>query len=320
MNSEVWVTSCGPSYHWNVDIAPLMNRDHVAARVPSLSANPPSKGMKMVLVIIATALVSLFFPPAWLIFAGLLIYFFASRKSRRDEAVEGRIKKMIQLGRQQAEFGDLHFEATRSYAIAKGAMAPEKDAASARVIIDGRTYSAIFTRALKGGTVIFVRTASSVEAELEKDLRDCLKPLNLKSSPGENYTLSPSQYAGRFIEELNADPEPSFEKLTKQPTFYQDEFLLNEFRNYIINESPNRDVAESYTAIFWLTRETRSLLSEGLARAEEDGYGFIALQEIGMQIVEMCWGRLNEAHKVKALSTPLDEGTLEAMKEMSSGI
>jgi hypothetical protein len=129
----------------------------------------------MILVCIFLLIVGFFFPPAWLALAGYAIYIFASRRSRRDDAVEDRVKRMILAQKDYAVFSDLYFEAARSYAIAKGASAPEQDAASATMIVDGCSYFVVFVRAVGGGTAISVRDSRTVEREIESILPEELR-------------------------------------------------------------------------------------------------------------------------------------------------
>lgn len=117
----------------------------------------------MILICLMLVIAGFFFPPAWLALAAYVIYIFASRKSRRNGAVEDRVRKMISAGKQYTTFGDLYFEAARSYAIAKGANAPDKDAASTKMIVNGRTYFVVFMRDHGGGTVISARESHFVE-------------------------------------------------------------------------------------------------------------------------------------------------------------
>jgi len=116
----------------------------------------------MVFLIVALIVIGFMFPPAWLALVGLGIYLVASRKSRRSDAIESRVKKMVSAGKDYAVFADLYFEAARSYAVEKGAKAPERNAASAHIIVDGRTYFVVFTRAASGGTAIGVEDAEAV--------------------------------------------------------------------------------------------------------------------------------------------------------------
>ena len=130
----------------------------------------------MVIIIIALAIVGFFFPPAWLALLGYGIYIFASRTSRRNDAVESRVKKMVSAGKGSAAFSDLYFEAARSYAIEKGAKAPEPNAASAHILVDGRNYFVVFSRATSGGTMISVEESDAVRRRVfEKPMEDLLK-------------------------------------------------------------------------------------------------------------------------------------------------
>lgn len=117
----------------------------------------------MIFIIVALFVLGFFFPPAWLALIGYVIYIFASRKSRRDEAVEGRIKAMVSSGKERATFNDLYFEGARSFAVARGAKASEHDAASTHVLINGQRYFVTFLRTNRGGTDISLDSPSSVE-------------------------------------------------------------------------------------------------------------------------------------------------------------
>jgi hypothetical protein len=103
---------------------------------------------------------------------GLGIYLVASRKSRRSDAIESRVKKMVSAGKDYAVFADLYFEAARSYAIAKGAKAADENAASAHIVVDGRTYFVVFTRAASGGTIFGVEEADSVRQRIFDDVME----------------------------------------------------------------------------------------------------------------------------------------------------
>ena len=129
----------------------------------------------MILIPFIIFVIGFFFPPAWLALVGYAIYAFASRKSRRDDAVESRIKKMVSAGIENAVFSDLYFDAARSYAIEKGAQSPEQNAASATIIVNGRSYFVVFMRDSDGGTTISVRDDRAVEREVERDLQERLE-------------------------------------------------------------------------------------------------------------------------------------------------
>lgn len=83
------------------------------------------------------------------------VYFFASHKSRRSEAVESRIRRMVSAGVSSSSFPDLYFEAAKSYAISKdGRYGADLESASALIIIAGSVYSVVFVRSVDGGTII----------------------------------------------------------------------------------------------------------------------------------------------------------------------
>ena len=126
----------------------------------------------MVLLIVALILIGFVFPPAWLALIGLGIYLVASRKSRRSDAIESRVKKMVLAGKDYAVFADLYFEAARSYAVEKGAKAADENAASAHIVVDGRTYFVVFSRAASGGTIFGVEEADSVRQRIFDDVME----------------------------------------------------------------------------------------------------------------------------------------------------
>ena len=121
----------------------------------------------MTLLIISLIVIGFFFPPAWLALVGIGIYLFASRKSRRSEAVESRIKQLISTGKDHAVFEDLYFEAAHSYAVDRGAKAPEKNAASTHVVVDGCNYFVVFSRSVSGGTTIGIEEADAVRKRFD---------------------------------------------------------------------------------------------------------------------------------------------------------
>lgn len=64
---------------------------------------------------------------------------------------------MLLAGTSYAAFEDVYFEAARSYAIDNGASQPEHEAAGATIQISGRSYFVVFSRSVKGGTLINVK-------------------------------------------------------------------------------------------------------------------------------------------------------------------
>lgn len=156
----------------------------------------------MVFIIIALFITALFFPPAWFVLAGYCIYIFASRKTRRDNAVESRVKKVISSSGDSLDFNDLYYESAKSYAISKGATAADNESASTKIIVNGMTYFAIFIRNSGGGTSIVVRDAKAVDKELMDDLHS-------RMNTAEPYvpTLNPlpSEELGPLVAQGNAE-------------------------------------------------------------------------------------------------------------------
>lgn len=101
----------------------------------------------MVLLYLILLVVGFFFPPAWLVFAGIWIYRFASRKSRRAEAMEKILKAMVRTRRDDLDVPSLYFEWARAYAIDKGGGTNgEEDSASVTVVIEKTPYFVVFCR------------------------------------------------------------------------------------------------------------------------------------------------------------------------------
>lgn len=121
----------------------------------------------MIVVAAILLIMGFFFPPAWVGFLGVCIYFFASRKSRRADEVEVRVKRMVSAGRDYAHFSDLYYEAAKGYAVEKGAKAADDQSASAVIVVDRVAYNVVFSRGTDGGTSMIVRTQSDVEKELK---------------------------------------------------------------------------------------------------------------------------------------------------------
>ncbi len=85
-----------------------------------------------------------------------VVYFFSSSKTRRDNAIETRVKRMVEGGVDYATFSDLYYEAAKAYAISKGAKAADDREASATVVVDGSVYFVVFIKERDGGTTITV--------------------------------------------------------------------------------------------------------------------------------------------------------------------
>ena len=178
----------------------------------------------MVLLVIILFVTGFFFHPLWLLLVGYLIYFFASRDSRRDKAVESRVKKMVSLGREYAEFPELYYDAAKSYALAKGATETnsDRDSSSATILVNGRSYFVVFIRHQTGnGTSMSVRDSCAVRAEIERDFTERMAPKPLqKAVPGPPEKLIPKildQLASAHLEKPVAKPSQILFPKTFQP-------------------------------------------------------------------------------------------------------
>lgn len=124
----------------------------------------------MILGILALLVLGFFFPPLWLVLIGYLIYIYASRHTRKERVVEGRIRAMIAAKKDVATFSELYYEAARSYAISKGCTVSDHEAASAAVMIDGRAHYVVFLRERDGGTTITLQDHAEVERRTQDDV------------------------------------------------------------------------------------------------------------------------------------------------------
>ena len=124
----------------------------------------------MILIILGLLLLGCFFPPLWLLLIGYLIYIYASRHTRKERAVEGRIRRMVAARRDMATFSELYYEAARSYAISKGCTYSDNEAASAAVMIDGKAYYVVFLRERDGGTTITLEDHAEVKKRMQDDV------------------------------------------------------------------------------------------------------------------------------------------------------
>lgn len=94
-----------------------------------------------------------------------VIYLYASRETRRDKAVETRVRRMLGARTEYAEFDEVYFEAAKAYAIAKGGGGDDR-AASADVMIAGHALSVTFVRDNGGGTVFMIESVADRDAWL----------------------------------------------------------------------------------------------------------------------------------------------------------
>jgi len=145
----------------------LSGRDSGGVALPS--SKVPENSLKDALMLILgfiLLVVGFFFPAAWLGLLGIAIYMIASRKSRRADEIEGRVKRMIRAGQDYAHFPELYYEAARGYAVEKGATSADQDGASATIVVEGRAYFVVFSRGVDGGTSIGWEDKRSVEDKI----------------------------------------------------------------------------------------------------------------------------------------------------------
>jgi len=230
----------------------------------------------MVIIIIALVIAGFAFPPAWLALLGYGIYIFASRTSRRNDAVESRVKKMVSAGKGSASFSDLYFEAARSYAIEKGAKAPEPNAASAHILVDGRKYFVVFSKAASGGTMISVEESDAVRRRIfDKPMEDLLK--NSKAATAKDNTFN----VGGFSFSGDASNDEEWAK------------MVSKIARRVIELSPTE------LDIYRYLMEEADQLSEG------GDVGKIALENSGIMPLEYE-GEMEKAHKYPKNRAALD--------------
>lgn len=135
---------------------------------------------------------------------GFVIYMYASRDTRRDRAVETRVRRMLTAGREYAVFNDIYFEAARAYAIAKGCSGRDQDAASADIMIDGRAISVTFLRDSGGGTTFMTESVSTRDARLDKTVLRDIPPARTKPVEKQPTTEDLVDILTSTIMELNA--------------------------------------------------------------------------------------------------------------------
>ncbi|WP_336324785.1 tetratricopeptide repeat protein [Stenotrophomonas muris] len=168
----------------------------------------------MILGILALLVLGFFFPPLWLVLIGYLIYIYASRHTRKERAVEGRIRAMIAAKKDMATFSELYYEAARSYAVSKGCTVLDHEAASAAVMIDGEAYNAVFLREQNGGTTITLQDHGLVQKKFNSDLERVLAVARMQEAePSYLENVAADILAERALVKGH---EPSFLELLKR--------------------------------------------------------------------------------------------------------
>lgn len=106
------------------------------------------------------------------VLALVAVYFVASSKSRRDNAIESRVRKMVGAGVADSTFPSLYYAAAKAYAISKGAMGADDQSCAARVVIDGQVYFVVFSRDEGTGTDINVQRDEDVTRMVMDDFQN----------------------------------------------------------------------------------------------------------------------------------------------------
>jgi len=248
----------------------------------------------MILIAIFLVIIGFFFPPAWLALAGYGIYIFASRRSRRNDAVESRVSKMVSAGKNYAIFSDLYFEAAKSYAIEKGAKAADQMSASARILVDGRTYFVVFTKAANGGTMISVEDVEAVKRRVfDEPMENLLKSSNSSSGPGD--TSSSTFSVGGFSFDGDTANDEEWAR------------MVSKIARRVIELSPTE------LDIYRYLMEEADRLSEG------GGIGKIALENSGIKPLEYE-GEMSKAHKYPDNRASLDYLNLEVSPDLNEAL
>lgn len=130
------------------------------------------------------------FPPLWLALTGYLIYIFASKRSRRDDAIEKRIRAMIANGNDFATFNDIYFDAAKSYAAEKGSRSDDPAIAIAKIVIDHVVYRVSFMRSRVGGTEIHLESDEKFTSFV-KTIEDQIYEKN-NNEKGESVEIAPA--------------------------------------------------------------------------------------------------------------------------------
>lgn len=168
----------------------------------------------MIVIILVLLLLGFLFPPLWLVLIGYLIYIYASRHTRKERAVEDRMRRMIVAGRNMATFSELYYEAARSYAISKGCTVSDHESASAAVMLDGKAYNAVFLRERNGGATITLQDHEVVQKKCNRDLE---RVLSVARSQENEWSYLEGVAAVNLAEQaMEKGHQPSFFELIKR--------------------------------------------------------------------------------------------------------
>lgn len=276
----------------------------------------------MIFIMLVLFVAGFFFSPAWLAMAGYGIYIFTSRRSRREHAVESKINKLVLANQEFAVFKDLYFEAARRYAIDKGAQSPEKNAASATVVINGCQYFVTFMREPSGGTSISVRDKRSVEKEVENDLHGMLRNSKVEAYSNEsdsafNNVTTPTKFVDLFVEYVDSINDIKFDNESDKPSWVHEVEKVKELSSYIMVESKRLGVAPTYAAAMLLQSDFMNVNLACIASAEIQGFDFEFQKNAGVAMISRAWVRLSLENKVKFSDMPLTDEVIAALTDMN---
>ncbi|CAM3089619.1 hypothetical protein VIRA109638_13055 [Vibrio rarus] len=85
------------------------------------------------------------------------VWLFASKKSRRNSAIEKRVGRMIYGSVESATFEDIYYESAQSYAKSKGATSYNTNNIATNIQINQKMYFVMFHRTHKGGVSISIK-------------------------------------------------------------------------------------------------------------------------------------------------------------------
>ena len=183
---------------------------------------------------------------------------------------------MVAAGQSSAAFSNLYFDAARSYAIEKGAKAPEPNAASAHILVDGRNYFVVFSRSASGGTMVSVEGADAVKRRIfDKPMEDFLKQSKTASAADNTFKVGGFSFSG------DASNEDVWAK------------MVSEISRRIIELSPTE--LDIY----------RYLMEESDRMSEGSNVGKIALENSGIKPLEYE-GEVSKADKYPNNRAALD--------------
>lgn len=171
---------------------------------------------------------------------------------RRNGIIEGRIKEMVSRAEGYAVFDDIYFESARGYAVDRGAKAADATSASARVEIDGKSYSVVFSKSAGGGTVFGVEDAQVVRDRL-------LNPAKMKAHhEGQlDSTLAAFGAANRYDQAERLIAKDIENCVVKHPTWVGEKDTIEKMFEVALQAALKGGMSESL-ALQWLGQKDLS--------------------------------------------------------------